>query len=104
MGQPDKKWNDAGIQIAAWPNQYGYAFTVRKTFKDKKSGDWKESKSYYLSELKKMKKLIEEVVEWGELQGEGKAGKPDTFRDIKRGAPEPDGGGSSGEGSEDTPF
>lgn len=46
--RPIKKWRRRGVEIALWE---GNSFTIRKTYKDKATGEYKESKSFFKEEL-----------------------------------------------------
>ena len=64
MAGPEQKWKDGGIQITAWKNDYGLSYTITKTYKDKKTDEWKESKYLYKSDLEKLLNILPSAVEW----------------------------------------
>lgn len=49
--QPIDKWQMNGIQIAAWKGDKGISYSIQKRFKDATSGEWKETKYFYPSDL-----------------------------------------------------
>jgi hypothetical protein len=64
MTKPAKTWRDRGIDIAAWESKGGFSFTFRKTYKDKTSGEYKESRYYYLEDLDRLALLLSEALSW----------------------------------------
>lgn len=70
MTKPAKVWRTKGVDLAAWEGQYGYTFTIRKTYKPKDSDQWKESKSLFSSDLDALVSMIGEAKAWcrGEIQ------------------------------------
>jgi hypothetical protein len=73
MGRPAKAWRNGGIDIAAWQNDNGVSFTTRKTYKDKTTNEYKESRYFYLKDLKAMHELLTEVIAWAEDQDPDRA-------------------------------
>lgn len=65
MGRPLKSWRNKGIDVAAWAtNNGGVSFTIRKTYKPKDSNEYKETKSYFSSDLKALGDLISQATTW----------------------------------------
>lgn len=65
MGKPLQAWRQGKLDIAAWKNDSGaISFTFRKTFKDKTSGEFKETKYLWPSDLEDLAKLFAEVSGW----------------------------------------
>lgn len=65
MNKPLKAARQKGLDIAMWSTKNGgYSFTFRKSYKDKATGEYKESKQYFSDELEILKKLIEEAQSW----------------------------------------
>lgn len=65
MNKPIKAAREKGIDIAMWQTKNGgYSFTFRKSYKDKASGEYKESKQFFAEELDMLKRLIEEAQTW----------------------------------------
>jgi hypothetical protein len=60
MSGPVKTIRDKGLQIAVWEsNNGGYSFSISKTYKCKKTDQWKDSKYYYKEDLQKLGEMIE---------------------------------------------
>lgn len=65
MAGPIEKWKMKGIDIAAWPTRNnGTSFTLRKTYKDKQTGEWKDSKYWFREDLEALKNLCEQALAW----------------------------------------
>lgn len=58
MAGPAGKWRDKGIEVTAWKNESGISFTIRKSYKPKDSEEWKESKSFFVSDIEKLLGLL----------------------------------------------
>ena len=70
MGRPLNAWKAKGIDIAAWPTRNGgISFTISKRFKEKESGEWKETKSFFGGDLKLLGELISQASTWESEQG-----------------------------------
>jgi len=61
MAKPEKTFEVKGIQIALWKNDRGYSISVKKTYKDKASGAYKEAKTYFPDELATLITLLSET-------------------------------------------
>lgn len=61
--KPTKKAQEGSISIAEFPNgSYGKSYVVQKSWKDKKTGEWKRSSiNLFENELPKLKKVLEEI-------------------------------------------
>lgn len=70
MNKPAKVWRAKGVDLAAWQGQNGYTFTIRKTYKDKNTDQWKETKTLFPSDLDLLVNAIGEAKAWcrGEIQ------------------------------------
>lgn len=65
MAKPLQAWRQGKLDIAAWKNDAGQiSFTFRKTYKDKTSGEFKETKYLWPSDLDDLTKLFSEVNGW----------------------------------------
>lgn len=65
MGRPKKAWRNKGIDIAAWENDRGgVSFTFRKTYKDKETQQYKETKYLFAQDLRDLHTLLSEVIDW----------------------------------------
>lgn len=54
-----------GVEVAVWEGRTGPQFTIGKRYKDKNSGDWKDSKTFFDSDLEILAELIREALSWG---------------------------------------
>ena len=63
MSGPVKTIRDKGLQIAVWETQNGgYSFSISKTYKCKKTDQWKDSKYFYKEDLQKLGDMIQLAV------------------------------------------
>lgn len=67
-----------GIQVAAWKQEKGISFSVTKRYKDKSSGEWRESKSFFPSDLLALAAIATDAARWASEyeQQERQQGKP----------------------------
>lgn len=57
---------EKGLQVAVWANRNGgYTYSISKRYKDKQSGEWKESKSLFKEEAEALIKLLQEALRYG---------------------------------------
>ena len=71
MNKPIKAARSRGIDIAMWPTKNGgYSFSIRKTYKDKATGEYKEAKQFFPEELENLQSLISEALSWTKPQFE----------------------------------
>ena len=54
-----------GVEIAVWEGRTGPQFTINKRYKDKATDEWKDSKTYFDSDLEVLAELIQEALSWG---------------------------------------
>lgn len=63
MNKPVMDYKNKGVSVAVWTAKNGgYSFSIQKRYKDKQSGDWKESKYYYKEEVEGLIELLKEAV------------------------------------------
>lgn len=71
MNKPVHNFRDKGIDVAVWPTKNGgYSFTVRKTYKNKESGQYVETKYFYKEECEKLIELLQEAVKYASNRAE----------------------------------
>lgn len=51
-----------GMDVAIWEGNTGPQFTFRKTYKDRDSGEWKESKILFRQDILALVTLLEEAL------------------------------------------
>ena len=76
--QPIDKWQMNGIQIAAWKGDKGISYSIQKRFKDATSGEWKETKYFYPSDLATLAALAPIAIAASLKRGEAPAAQPVT--------------------------
>lgn len=77
MPAPVKTFKHAdskSIQIAVWQNDHGMSCTIKKSYKDKNSGEWKDSKYWFQEDIKALGELCHEAIVW--FEGEADDQKP----------------------------
>jgi hypothetical protein len=71
MNKPVQNFRDRGLDVAVWPAKNGgYSFTVRKTYKNKQSGEYVETKYLYKEEVEKLIELLQEAVKYASNRAE----------------------------------
>lgn len=63
MPSPTFKSQKRGVSVVVWGTSRP-SISIRKTYKDKKTGEYKESKSWYPSELQDLVNCVQEVQTW----------------------------------------
>ena len=62
--KPVKTWRTKGVQLAAWENKDRVTFMIQKRYFDKKTDEWKETKTFFREDLMALKDMITEAAEW----------------------------------------
>ena len=71
MNKPVQNFRDKGIDVAVWSAKNGgYSFTIRKTYKNKQSGEYVETKYLYKEECEKLIELLQEAVKYASNRSE----------------------------------
>lgn len=65
--KPVEKYSKGNLTIAKWLNKFPdgtpyESYTIAKSYKDKKTGEWKESKSFSSTEIIELKNLIVDML------------------------------------------
>jgi hypothetical protein len=82
---PVTSYKEKGLQVAVWENRTGgYSYTISKRYKDKQTGEWKDSKYLYKEDMEALTLLIQSALSYahdraehqheGIPSGQGKAG------------------------------
>ena len=58
MSAPIKKYKLRGVEIAVWSGKFGPGFTIQKSYKDKASGEYKNTSSLNADDLAILAQLI----------------------------------------------
>jgi hypothetical protein len=65
MAKPAKTWRNKGIDIAAWQNDEGrVSFTMRKSYLNKQTNTWTDTKYLYQDDLRALVELLEQAIAW----------------------------------------
>ena len=71
MNKPVMDYKNKGVSVAVWrARNGGYSFSIQKRYKDKQSGDWKESRYYYKEEVEGLIELLQEAVKYASGRAE----------------------------------
>ncbi len=85
MNKPVQNFRDKGIDVAVWnAKNGGYSFTIRKTYKNKQSGEYVETKYLYKEECEKLIELLQEAVKYASNSGARLESKGDCRRAKSR--------------------
>ena len=73
MTKPEFTVKAGGIQVSVWPNKTDKgtfrSITINKSYKDS-AGNWKQSKSFKVTDLDKIRVAIDEVLRYVYLKGD----------------------------------
>lgn len=65
MNRPVQNFKDRGVDVAVWTAKNGgYSFTIRKTYKNKETQQYIETKYYYKEEIEKLIELLQQAVKY----------------------------------------
>lgn len=64
MNKPSFTSKKRGVEVAVWGSADRASVTIRKSYKDKKTGEYKESKSFFSSELQDLVDCVYNVQTW----------------------------------------
>jgi hypothetical protein len=65
MTKPVQSFRDKGLDVAVWENRNGgYSFTFRKTYKNKESGQYVETKYFYKEDAERLIELLKQAVSY----------------------------------------
>ena len=90
MGKPVKSFKEKGVEVALWETKNGgFSYSIGKRYKDKQTGEWKESKYLYKDEVEMLVRLLAEAIKYssdsaehaheGLGSGQGKPGKDAVY-------------------------
>jgi hypothetical protein len=84
MAGPVKTWRNGQMDMAAWEGKFGTTYTFRKTYKNKETGEWKESKILFKEDLERLAVMLGEVQAWagGEIEEAPEAVTPAPAVDL----------------------
>ena len=65
MNKPVQSFRDKGVDVAVWETRNGgMSITIRKTYKDKNSGEYKESKYLFKEDAERLIELLKQAVSY----------------------------------------
>jgi hypothetical protein len=71
MTKPVQSFRDKGLDVAVWENRNGgYSFTFRKTYKNKESGQYVETKYLYKDDAERLIELLKQAVSYASNRAE----------------------------------
>jgi hypothetical protein len=66
MNKPVQDFKHKGLSVAVWPTKNGgYSYSIQKRYKDKQSGEWRETKSFFKEEIEALIDLLKQAVSYG---------------------------------------
>ena len=66
MNKPLQDFKNKGVSVAVWPTKNGgYSYSIQKRYKDKQSGEWKETKSLFKEEAEALIELLQQALAYG---------------------------------------
>lgn len=66
MNKPVQNFRDKGLDVAVWPAKNGgYSYSISKRYKDKQTGEWKETKSLFKEEAEALIDLLKQAIGYG---------------------------------------
>lgn len=71
MNKPVQDFKHRGLSVAIWPTKNGgYSYSISKRYKDKQSGEWKETKSLFKEEAEDLIDLLKQALAYGNTREE----------------------------------
>lgn len=66
MNKPVQDFKNKGVSVAVWPTKNGgYSYSIQKRYKDKQTGEWKETKSLFKEEAEALIELLQQALAYG---------------------------------------
>lgn len=66
MNKPVQDFKHKGLSVAVWPTKNGgYSYSISKRYKDKQSGEWRETKSLFKDEAEALIDLLKQAIAYG---------------------------------------
>ena len=71
MNKPVQDFKHKGLSVAVWPTRNGgYSYSISKRYKDKQSGEWRETKSLFKDEAEALIDLLKQAIAYGGTRDE----------------------------------
>lgn len=66
MNKPVQDFKHKGLSVAVWPTRNGgYSYSISKRYKDKQTGEWRETKSLFKDEAEALIDLLKQAIAYG---------------------------------------
>lgn len=66
MNKPVQDFKHKGLSVAVWSTKNGgYSYSISKRYKDKQTGEWKETKSLFKEEAEALIDLLKQALAYG---------------------------------------
>lgn len=66
MSKPVQDFKHKGLSVAVWPTRNGgYSYSIQKRYKDKQTGEWRETKSLFKEEAEALIELLKQALAYG---------------------------------------
>lgn len=63
MNRPVQDFKNKGVSVAIWAAKNGgYSYSIQKRYKDKNTGEWKESRYWYKDEMASLIELLKQAM------------------------------------------
>lgn len=64
--KPVAEWKSevSSLRLSAWKNDKGFSFSFNKRYKDKETGEWKDSKYLYDNDLRAAQEIIQQALDY----------------------------------------
>jgi hypothetical protein len=59
---PVAKWRDGVIEISKWEKDGKMSYSLKKSYNDKATKEWKTTSTYFDNQLVQLKELLEKVI------------------------------------------
>jgi hypothetical protein len=71
MNKPMQSFRDRGLDVSVWETKKGgFSFTLRKTYKNKETNQYVETKYFFKEEVEKLIELLQEAVKYASNRAE----------------------------------
>ena len=68
--RPVVKFRSYGIEASVWKHENGYSVTIRKTYKNEDSGEYKETNTFFPDDLPRLALVANAAFEFVSLKSE----------------------------------
>lgn len=68
MPGPVKQLNEKGLKVCYWASSRAPSISISKSYKDKTTQEWKETKYFFPNEIETLIKFLQEMVEFHKVR------------------------------------